>query len=547
MIHSNSSEVKRKRRRGAKKENKKLKRDNEKEEANTSINITEEKECSKQLLSSPQNDRKRKRKKSKAPKEGEEGYLSKTQLRNARKRRAKQRKQNAIATKKDNTQSRQTSSKSQITENTCIKVGVNEMDPSTKYLDNPLACPLVERAKDYFSKLDMSFQVYLGELTGWRTVSKLPVRSHYEGKNKKCTIGLFKPKSHKVVSVPDCVAHHPSINFIVSKLQAICNRLKIDSFNEEDGSGYFRYVCVNVDRSSEKLQLTIVWNSSPYEDDDIEENIGAQQLDSLTKELKLQEKTLKIHSLWVHYNAKWKHADGVFDFGTRETCSTLWKNIFGPQYIVEKINFPSVSNSVKLHFKPNVFRQANLDAFTNIMIAIRKYIISYNKQLGKLSSCLELYGGVGTLGLSLHDNFSSLISSDENPFNESCFMKSVLLLPHDTQKNIAYVPKNATDVVQYKGNLPKGNNAEILIVDPPRKGLDEYVLNALTNEKNVDNTCIFNRTKLLVYVSCGFDAFESDCNALLRSKKWKLDHAEGHVLFPGSNAIETLAFFRAIT
>ena len=109
------------------------------------------------------------------------------------------------------------------------------------------------------------------------------------------------------------------------------------------------------------------------------------------------------------------------------------------------------------------------------------------------------------------------------------------------------MPKNATDVVQYKGNLPKGNNAEILIVDPPRKGLDEYVLNALTNEKNVNSTCIFNRTKLLVYVSCGFDAFQSDCNALLRSKKWKLDHAEGHVLFPGSNAIETLAFFRATT
>ena len=49
--------------------------------------------------------------------------------------------------------------------------------------------------------------------------------------------------------------------------------------------------------------------------------------------------------------------------------------------------------------------------------------------------------------------------------------------------------------------------------------------------------------KLVVYVSCGFQAFQRDCDALIKSGKWKVQFAEGYILFPGSDAIETLAFF----
>ena len=40
-------------------------------------------------------------------------------------------------------------------------------------------------------------------------------------------------------------------------------------------------------------------------------------------------------------------------------------------------------------------------------------------------------------------------------------------------------------------------------------------------------------------VFCGFDALRRDLDAL--KPRWKLAHAEGHVLFPGADHIETLA------
>jgi tRNA/tmRNA/rRNA uracil-C5-methylase (TrmA/RlmC/RlmD family) len=144
---------------------------------------------------------------------------------------------------------------------------------------------------------------------------------------------------------------------------------------------------------------------------------------------------------------------------------------------------------------------------------------------------VELYGGVGTIGLHVVDLVSSLVSSDENPFNEACFNESAFALPKDIAQRVSYKPVNATDMLQSRSL----ERADVIIVDPPRKGLDDTVLQTLCTEAS---------PQLLVYVSCGFDAFQRDCNALLNSK-WRLDHAEGHLLFPGSDAIETLAIFVA--
>ena len=490
--------------------------------------------------------KKRKKTSNHAPKPGEEGYLSLTQLRNARKRRAKKKKQqNPTVTNNHDPSDDDDDNHRGQNENKCLKKQTlatstkqNSSDPSAKYLHDPLACPLVNRAKAYFIDQNVSFQVYVGKKRGWRTVSKLPTRGTGGGNDKqKVHIGLFEPNSHKIIAANASVAHHPTINATILKLQKLCNQLNIAPFDEKDGKGYLRYVCMNVDRSTKNVQLTLVWNSSPYAEMDVNE--GKKQLNLMIDALQTNTETFKIHSLWVHFNAKWKHSDSVFDFGTSTTCQKLWKRIFGPQHIIEKLELPGLSDPVSLHFQPNVFRQANLTAFTKIIAAIRKYVVEYSKRVEHLPSCLELYGGVGTIGLSLHDVTSSLLSSDENPFNKDCFMKSVGLLPTTAQQQISYLSKSATEVVKDQA-LFKENNAEIVIVDPPRKGFDEAVLKSLTDEKI---NGIFSETKVLIYVSCGFAAFERDCNALLNSNNWTLAHSEGHVLFPGSDAIETLAFF----
>ena len=503
---------------------------------------------------------------------GGKQHLTATQLRNARKRRAKKQQKHGDGEARPNLK---------------ISVGSNHSkkstsltapDPSAQYLQRPKSAPLVQVAKRFFAEhLPKGFQVYQnGPKTGWRTVSKLPVRKL--DKKNKVAIGMFQPQTHTIAAnslsgsaTTSYPAHHPAINLGIIALTQACQEMGIVPFDETEGTGFLRYVAMNIERATGKLQMTLIWNDNPYENLQLElldakskskkrkrnpqEKLeGQSQLERLiihlvkhffnsdnarkmAKDQNAAQSNLQIHSLWIHYNATWKHSNAIFDIQASEAS---WKHICGPTMIAEQLTDLSKALPYQptLHFGPNVFRQANLDAFAQIVNQIRKRLQQQFPKQTSQPKLLELYGGVGTIGLHLLDLVSSYICSDENPYNRPCFQSSLTSLPNDISKKANYVPQNASDMVADSRAFLK--SSQVVIVDPPRKGLEDAVLDALVQAASNESD---RNIELLVYVSCGFDAFQRDFAALTRNQVWKLEHAEGHVLFPGANAIETLAFF----
>ncbi|GMH62048.1 hypothetical protein TL16_g03397 [Triparma laevis f. inornata] len=128
------------------------------------------------------------------------------------------------------------------------------------------------------------------------------------------------------------------------------------------------------------------------------------------------------------------------------------------------------------------------------------------------------------------DKCSGLISSDENPNNVKAFNDSVKELPKKFREKLRYEQLSAEDMVK-QGHLTLKAKADVVIVDPPQKGCDNVVVKAI-------NGC---KAKTLVYVSCGFEAFMKDLKRLKEEGGRRFKVAEEHVLFPGADAIETLA------
>ena len=88
------------------------------------------------------------------------------------------------------------------------------VDPSVKYLKKPTSCPTVMDAKRFFRKnCRKTFQIKVDKKRGWRTVAKLSVRG------TPPVIGLFAPKSHVVVPIPNSPVHHQSINKAIQIIQ----------------------------------------------------------------------------------------------------------------------------------------------------------------------------------------------------------------------------------------------------------------------------------------------------------------------------------------
>ena len=176
---------------------------------------------------------------------------------------------------------------------------------------------------------------------------------------------------------------------------------------------------------------------------------------------------------------------------------------------------------VGLFFAPACFRQANLTQFAEIIKAIQKAI-------PKNARVVELYGGVATIGAHLLERAVSVRCSDENPWNAACVDLLKRGLPEALAEKLSYETAPAA-VVARRGDLA---HADVIVVDPPRKGLCADVLKALLRPAP--------KPRRLVYVSCGFDALQRDL-AALAAGRWRLDRVEGHVLFPGADHVETLA------
>ncbi len=124
---------------------------------------------------------------------------------------------------------------------------------------------------------------------------------------------------------------------------------------------------------------------------------------------------------------------------------------------------------------------------------------------------LELYAGVGAIGLTLHAKARQITLIENNPYAHLSYQQT-------PKPNIVYHCIDAKEA--------DFSNHDLTIVDPPRKGLDPQVLNKIASPQ-------------LIYISCAFSTFKRDCETLI-SRGYKLQKAAGYLLFPGTNHVETL-------
>jgi tRNA/tmRNA/rRNA uracil-C5-methylase (TrmA/RlmC/RlmD family) len=429
---------------------------------------------------------------------------------------------------------------------------------------------------------------------------------------------------------------------------------------------YLKYVILVLARQTNTVQLSLVWNTEPTGDENGERilnmfvakllgDTGHGETGSTHKQSKHSSDSHSggvpslFHSIWVNYNPSSRYNNAITGRGEES-----WKLLHGAQYTEEIVRTDMKSPPV-LRFPPFVFRQANICAFTQIICNVRHWVkdmaqrrmqvipvLEASEKSAKRSKkgksglgctesgaistdnaenvpdrsslrCVELYAGVGTIGLNCLDLLSELNCSDENPHNLACFEAArAAIEPAALRERAAYRPQAAATVA-VSGGL---RDYDLVIVDPPRKGLDDEVIAAMLEYREVGvKDCVsledmvggkrrhseqvsgtepvpapgvgggfVRNNERLIYVSCGFPAFKRDAARLLglapvssavagkganngssgghnrlasvkdsgagvaantagNIRYWKLVHLEGHILFPGSDHIETLAVF----
>jgi tRNA/tmRNA/rRNA uracil-C5-methylase (TrmA/RlmC/RlmD family) len=332
--------------------------------------------------------------------------------------------------------------------------------------------------------------VVSGATIGFRLRARLAIR----GRPGSPRIGLFEPGTHRVVHVPHCSIHHPLINRVAAVVRRALVDTGITTYSEGSQRGVARYLQVVVERSSQRAQVVLVANSPT-----VEPLAGCLELirERLGDEL---------HSLW--FNRQSEPTNAILGPHFEHWC--------GPASVVEHFGGAAV------HYPPGAFGQNNLDIAERIVDQLRAWVPSGAR-------VMEFYAGVGAIGLSLLERVQRISLNEMSHASLEGLALGLAALTAAERDMIEVVPGAAGEVAGQRAL----SDLDIVIADPPRKGLDHALVRQL----------IATPPAQFLYVSCGLASLAADTGRLTATGALRLRELRAYNLMPYTDHVETLARF----
>ena len=172
----------------------------------------------------------------------------------------------------------------------------------------------------------------------------------------------------------------------------------------------------------------------------------------------------------------------------KEKAKSIYVNdklVYGRSNIVSKIGNYEFFVSDKSFFQVNKYNVKNL----------YDKVLEYAELTGN-ENILDLYCGTGTIGIYLSKYAKSVIGIE---VNEQAIFDANVNKNKNNIENISFICDTTSNI-----NNIVNNDFDVIIVDPPRSGLDKNTINFLINSK----------VKRVVYVSCDIMTLVRDLNIL---------------------------------
>ena len=359
-----------------------------------------------------------------------------------------------------------------------------------------------ERVKDCITKigkLDESIvQFPLGMDEPWRYRNKvqLPIGMV----NGELKIGFFAPRSHEIIDMETCLIQDEIADKVVGITRTWIKKNNIKPYNIDgkyDETGILRHIMIRRGFTTNEVRVVLVTNGSKLPNKDefislITENIPG------------------IKSIVQNINSK------PTNVILGQECITLWGESTISDYIGE----------FKFNISPLSFFQVN-PVQTEVL---------YNKALEYAGltgdeTVFDAYCGTGTITLFLSQKAKKVYGVEIIP---QAIENANINAKENNVNNVEFFVGESEVVIPDLIN--KGIKADVVIVDPPRKGCDVKLLNAITN---ID-------AKKIVYVSCDPSTLARDL-AILEGNGYKTVRVQPVDMFPHTAHIETCVLLQRRT
>lgn len=298
-------------------------------------------------------------------------------------------------------------------------------------------------------------------------------------------LGAYAPRSHQIVSTIGCTVVEPVIDQVATTMAGLLRRTGLRAYEERTGRGQLRYVVVRSDgmRALVGLVVTRATDNEPL-----------QRVARVVRQRVPQ-------------------VAGVIRIDNDSTGGTLLtphqRTLSGRTTIRERVG------SIDLEVDISAFFQINRAQAARLYAAIARCC-----DADQGPRVVDVYCGVGGIALTLAQRGAHVLGIERHPGAVMTARAAAARNQIDAQFEVA--PARAL------GHL--GRDADVIVVNPPRKGLDHETRQALADVA----------PRRLVYVSCNPTTLARDL-AFLQGNGYGITRVLPFDLMPGTAQVETVA------
>lgn len=310
-------------------------------------------------------------------------------------------------------------------------------------------------------------------------------------KNGVPCIGFYAGRTHRIVPCPDCKLQPSVLNEIGNALCAFCAQQGIRPYDEQSGKGLVRHIFLRRGAHSGQIMVCLVCTRAKLP--------HVEQLCTA-----LREQFPAISTILLNVNAK----------NTNVILGSENHILYGPGYIEDTLC------GVPVRLGPLSFYQVNTLAAERLYGVAAQYA-----QLTPDDTLLDLYCGMGTIGLSMAEQCRELIGVEIVPEAiESAKANAARMGEAVAAKSRFFCADAGQAATQLAA---EGLHPDIVMLDPPRKGCDEATLSAVVRMA----------PRRVVYVSCNPATAARDA-AWLEKNGYHTEKVQPVDLFPRTKHVE---------
>ncbi|GGD88162.1 23S rRNA (uracil(1939)-C(5))-methyltransferase RlmD [Paenibacillus nasutitermitis] len=317
-----------------------------------------------------------------------------------------------------------------------------------------------------------------------------------KGGDMRLVAGFYARGSHRIIDMDQCLIQHSVNDEIVAQVKAIGRELGITAYNEETGRGLLRHVMARVGVVSGEAMVVLV-TSGP-------------RIPQVERWVERIRKALPgVTSIVQNINPR--RTNVIFGDETR----TLW----GSDVIYDELDGIRFAISARSFYQVNPVQTVEL---------YRK-AVEYAGLTGT-ETVIDAYCGIGTISLFLARQAGRVYGVEVVP-------EAI----EDAKRNAAL---NGVDNAVFEAGLSEvviprwrkeGIVPDVIVVDPPRKGCDEALL----------ETILAMKPERVVYVSCNPSTLARDLR-VLEDGGYRTVEVQPVDMFPWTVHVECVAWLESV-